>query len=218
MSGILGAPNPFDANHGFTLLARRDADLRGGSTVGAVAVGGSLGFGPYNVSPKPAAVLDEIPVGLLVGGGVVTKESSQRLTVGANGRVLVGDLDAPTTVPVGRGVAVVPAGGTVNVTPRSGAGPQDVDAVASPGTFEAAFHGVFADLAQRAARSPARAHAHTDAAGSREPAPSASPTCRPREGDGPVFWSVRRRPGPVGSITIDPAPTDAAAAGDQRRW
>ena len=74
VSGILGAPNPFDANHGFTLLARHDAELRGGSTVGAVAVGGDLSFGPYNVTPKPAAVLDEMPVGLLVGGGVATKE------------------------------------------------------------------------------------------------------------------------------------------------
>ena len=55
---------------------------------------------------------------------------SQRLTVGANGRVLVGDLDALTTVPVGRGVAVVPAGGNVDVNPQiRTAGPQGVEAV-----------------------------------------------------------------------------------------
>jgi hypothetical protein len=48
VSGILGAPNPFDANHGFTLLSRRDAHLGGGSTVGAFSVGGELSFWPYH--------------------------------------------------------------------------------------------------------------------------------------------------------------------------
>ena len=214
VSGILQAPNPFDADHGFTLLARRDAQLQGGATVGAVAVGGDLRFGPYNVTPKPAAVLDQIPVGLLIGGGVTTKDSSERLTVGANGRVLVGDLAALTTVPVGRGVAVVPAGGTVDVNPQiRTSGPQAVDAVASPGTFDAAFHGVFADLAQRSRSLAATASdaVVTDPDGK----PIADQTgvdvqVAAPDGDGPVFWSVTSDDlGRAGAVTLVTTPTAA---------
>ena len=126
MSGILGAPNPFDATHGFTMLSRGNAELQDGTTVGAVAVGGDLTVGPYEVTSTPPALLDGTPVAVLVGGGISVNGPNDRLTVGAAAGVLAGRVDAldPASVE-----------GTV--------------AVASPGTFDRAFQGVFADLEAR---------------------------------------------------------------------
>ena len=125
VSGILGAPNPFDATHGFTMLSRGNAQLQDGTTVGAVAVGGDLTVGPYEVTSTPPALLDGTPVAVLVGGGI----SADGPTIGS-----------PSVPPLearGRVDALDPAPveGTV--------------AVASPGTFDRAFEGVFADLEAR---------------------------------------------------------------------
>ena len=126
MSGILGAPNPFDATHGFTILSRGDAELRDGTTIGAVAAGGDLTVGPYEVTATPPAVLDGTPVAVLADGAISVEGPDDRLTIGAAAEVLAGDVDALDPATIDGAVAV-----------------------ASPDTFDRAFQGVFADLQAR---------------------------------------------------------------------
>ena len=216
VSAILRAANPFDATHGFTVLARHAGELRAGTTIGAVAVGGDLRFGPYTITPTPPAQLDETPIGLLVGGAVGLGSSTGRLTVGDSARLLVGNLGTLQTAAVDGGVAVLPAGADVTADPQVRVdGLQDPQTVSSPGTFDRAFGGVFADLAARA-RTLAKLEptltptAADGAAIASAGLPRADVHLAAGDGNGPSVWSVHAADlAKVGSITVDPAPTDA---------
>ena len=215
VSAILQAANPFDATHGFTVLARHAGELRAGTTLGAVAVGGDLRFGPYTVTPTPPAQLDETPIGLLVGGSVGLGSSAGRLTVGDDARLLIGKVGAAQTAAVDGGVAVLPAGADVAADPQLRAnGPQEPQTVSSPGTFERAFGGVFADLAARGRTlaklkptlTPTAADGGVIASAG---LPRADVHLAADDGDGPSVWSVHAADlAQIGSITIDPAPTE----------
>ena len=132
------APNPFDATQGFTLLARDGAQLSGGTTVGAVAAGGDVSFGDYTITPNPAAMLDDRPIGLLAGGTLAMGSSTGRLEVGANGQLLLGSIDQLSAEPADGGLAVVPGGASPLSDPQVRVtGPQDAASVASPGNVRA---------------------------------------------------------------------------------
>ena len=215
VSAILQAANPFDATHGFTVLARHAGELRAGTTLGAVAVGGDLRFGPYSVTPTPPAQLDETPIGLLVGGSVGLGSSAGRLTVGDDARLLIGKVGAAQTAAVDGGVAVLPAGADVAADPQLRAnGPQEPQTVSSPGTFERAFGGVFADLAARgrtlAKLKPTLTPTAADGGAIASAGlPRADVHLAAGDGDGPSVWSVHAADlAQIGSITIDPAPTE----------
>ena len=106
---------------------------------------------PTRSRRRRRAQLDETPIGLLVGGSVGLGSSTGRLTVGDDARLLIGKVGAVQTAAVDGGVAVLPAGADVAADPQLRAdGPQEPQTVSSPGTFERAFGGVFADLAARA--------------------------------------------------------------------
>ena len=215
VSAILQAANPFDATHGFTVLARHAGELRAGTTLGAVAVGGDLRFGPYSVTPTPPAQLDETPIGLLVGGSVGLGSSAGRLTVGDDARLLIGKVGAAQTAAVDGGVAVLPAGADVAADPQLRAnGPQEPQTVSSPGTFERAFGGVFADLAARgrtlAKLKPTLTPTAADGGAIASAGlPRADVHLAAGDDDGPSVWSVHAADlAQIGSITIDPAPTE----------
>ena len=215
VSAILQAANPFDATHGFTVLARHAGELRAGTTLGAVAIGGDLRFGPYTVTPAPPARLDETPIGLLVGGSVGLGSSAGRLTVGGDAHLLIGKIGAVQTAAVDGGVAVLPAGADVAADPQLRVdGPQEPQTVSSPGTFERAFGGVFADLAARARTlaklKPTMTPTAADGAAIASAGlPRADVHLAAGEGDGPSVWSVHAADlAQIGSIAIDPAPTE----------
>ncbi len=214
VSAILQAPNPFDATQGFTLLARDGAQLRGGTTVGAVAVGGDVSFGDYTVTPTPAATLDDRPIGLLVGGTLAMGSSTGRLEVAANGQLLLGNVDQLSAQPADGGLAVVPGGASELSDPQVRvAGPQDVASVASPGTFERAFSSVFADLASRsqtfAQLSPnVMATADDGAPLDAHTGSDVHLTAGDDPGSGPYVWNVTADDlAAIGHVIVDLSPT-----------
>ena len=189
MSGILGAPNPFDATHGFTILSRGDAELRDGTTVGAVAAGGDLTVGPYEVTATPPAVLDGTPVAVLADGAISVEGPDDRLTIGAAAEVLAGDVDALDPATVDGAVAV-----------------------ASPDTFDRAFQGVFADLQARSsllASLPVTVTATDSGGAALDDLSGADVHLAADLDDGSAgVWTVTADDlARVQSITIDPAPT-----------
>jgi choice-of-anchor A domain-containing protein len=120
------AVNPVSGNQGFLVVTEGDAVLAGNESEGAVAVGGDLVFGDYNVAAHTpgshTAEGDEHPTALLVNGRVDFGASEGDLKVLQNGYVKVGaaaDADISTTDHNGAQVNTVVAGpGGRGTTPR----------------------------------------------------------------------------------------------------
>ena len=110
---------------------------------------------------------------------------------------------------------MLPAGADVAADPQLRAnGPQEPQTVSSPGTFERAFGGVFADLAARGRTlaklkptlTPTAADGGVIASAG---LPRADVHLAAGDDDGPSVWSVHAADlAQIGSITIDPAPTE----------
>ncbi|MEV6819634.1 choice-of-anchor A family protein [Nocardiopsis dassonvillei] len=111
------AVNPVSGNQGFLVVTEGDAVLAGNESEGAVAVGGDLVFGDYNVAAHTpgsyTAEGDEHPAALLVNGRVDFGASEGDLKVLQSGYVKVGaaeDADISTTDHNGAQVNTVVAG------------------------------------------------------------------------------------------------------------
>lgn len=109
--------NPVSGNQGFLVVTEGDAVLAGNESEGAIAVGGDLVFGDYNVAAHTPGTYtaegDEQPTALLVNGRVDFGTSEGDLKVLQEGYVKVGDAadaDISTTDHNGAQVNTVLAG------------------------------------------------------------------------------------------------------------
>lgn len=203
-SSVLGAPNPFDATHGFTVLVRGDATIDG-AVAGSVAVGGAADLGTARVASDPSASIDGTPIGLLTGGAATGDGSAEV----AAGQVLVGDLGGLEARATDAGIALFPAGSDQPLI--TGAAAQDPTRVTAPGLFPQAF-GVFDDLARRSTVLAAQAATvePTDADGNPLTDLSGADVHLALR-DGANFWTVDAATlGTIGSLSVSPAPSVAS--------
>lgn len=138
--------NPLDPARGFSVMTSGDAKLKGTSSQGAVAVGGTFRFGEWReIATNAASTLtlpgESQPTGLMVGGGIDLASSSDQYKVskgfahlGALGTNLI-QVRSDSVHVVRSGTASSDSSSSPRVVVLTAQGNDAANAVVKPGAF-----------------------------------------------------------------------------------